>query len=89
MGNVEDTKPMIDKFDLNDFTIIKEGEAEILMHAKNQVFYNKAQISFRSLAILPGGKNYARKRVVRSSQVEMDPVGRRSSQLIAWSRREK
>ncbi|GJX68353.1 hypothetical protein Tco_0304080 [Tanacetum coccineum] len=42
-----------------------------------------------NLAVLPGGKNYARKRVVRSSQVEMDPVGRRSSQLIAWSRREK
>ncbi|GKF13048.1 hypothetical protein Tco_0050974, partial [Tanacetum coccineum] len=46
-------------------------------------------ISFRSLAVLPGGKNYVRKRVVRSSQVEMDPAGRRSSQLIAWSQREK
>ncbi|GKF11696.1 hypothetical protein Tco_0049622, partial [Tanacetum coccineum] len=38
---------------------------------------------------LSGGKNCVRKRVVRSSQVEMDPVGRRSSQLMAWSRREK
>lgn len=31
-------------FDLNDFTVIKEGEAEILMHVKNEVFYNKAQV---------------------------------------------
>lgn len=30
--------------DLNDYTIIKEGEAEILMHAKNEVFYNKTQV---------------------------------------------
>lgn len=30
--------------DLNDYKIIKEGEAEILMHAKNEVFYNKAQV---------------------------------------------
>lgn len=31
-------------FDLNDYAIIKEGEAEILMHAKNEVFYNKTQV---------------------------------------------
>lgn len=31
--------------DLNDYTIIKEGEAEILMHAKNEVFFNKTQVS--------------------------------------------
>ena len=30
--------------DLSDYTIIKEGEAEILMHAKNEVFYNKTQV---------------------------------------------
>ena len=30
--------------DLNDYTIIKEGEAEILMHSKNEVFYNKTQV---------------------------------------------
>ncbi|KAG5614875.1 hypothetical protein H5410_014699 [Solanum commersonii] len=30
-------------FDLKDYTIIKEGEAEILMHATNQAFYNKTQ----------------------------------------------
>lgn len=30
--------------DLNDYTIIKEGEAEILMHARNEVFYNKTQV---------------------------------------------
>ena len=42
--------------DLNDFTIIKEGEAEILMHAKNTVFFNKTQVSksanFSSLYIM-------------------------------------
>lgn len=31
-------------FDLNDFTVIKEGEAEILMHVKNEVFYNRTQV---------------------------------------------
>lgn len=30
--------------DLSDYSIIKEGEAEILMHAKNEVFYNKTQV---------------------------------------------
>ncbi|KAL5702047.1 methylamine--glutamate N-methyltransferase [Ranunculus cassubicifolius] len=37
--------------DPEDYTIIKEGEAEILMHAKNQVFYNKAQVNNRDLSI--------------------------------------
>lgn len=31
-------------FDLNEVTIIKEGEAEILMKSKNKVFFNKAQV---------------------------------------------
>ncbi|PIA29292.1 hypothetical protein AQUCO_06100065v1 [Aquilegia coerulea] len=37
--------------DPDDYTIIKEGEAEILMHAKNEVFYNKAQVNNRDLSI--------------------------------------
>ncbi|XP_057447743.1 tRNA (guanine(26)-N(2))-dimethyltransferase 2-like [Lotus japonicus] len=37
--------------DLNDFKIIKEGEAEILMHAENEVFYNKAQVNNRDMSI--------------------------------------
>ncbi|TYJ27661.1 hypothetical protein E1A91_A07G202800v1 [Gossypium mustelinum] len=37
--------------DLNDYTIIKEGEAEILMHAKNEVFYNKTQVNNRDMSI--------------------------------------
>ncbi|CAH9109486.1 unnamed protein product [Cuscuta epithymum] len=37
--------------DLNDYKIIKEGEAEILMHAKNAVFYNKAQVNNRDMSI--------------------------------------
>ncbi|GKV16964.1 hypothetical protein SLEP1_g27525 [Rubroshorea leprosula] len=37
--------------DLNDYTIIKEGEAEILMHAKNEVFYNKTQVNNRDISI--------------------------------------
>ncbi|KAE8686093.1 putative tRNA (guanine(26)-N(2))-dimethyltransferase 1 [Hibiscus syriacus] len=36
--------------DLNDYTIIKEGEAEILMHAKNEVFYNKTQVNNRDMS---------------------------------------
>ncbi|EXB77658.1 putative tRNA (guanine(26)-N(2))-dimethyltransferase 2 [Morus notabilis] len=37
--------------DLGDYTIIKEGEAEILMHAKNEVFYNKTQVNNRDISI--------------------------------------
>ncbi|XP_050228818.1 tRNA (guanine(26)-N(2))-dimethyltransferase 2-like [Mercurialis annua] len=37
--------------DLNDYSIIKEGEAEILMHNKNKVFFNKAQVHNRDLSI--------------------------------------
>ncbi|XP_061366872.1 tRNA (guanine(26)-N(2))-dimethyltransferase 2-like isoform X2 [Gastrolobium bilobum] len=37
--------------DLNDYKIIKEGEAEILMHAKNEVFYNKTQVNNRDISI--------------------------------------
>jgi len=29
---------------LKGYTIIKEGEAEILMHSSNAVFFNKAQV---------------------------------------------
>lgn len=38
-------------FDLKDYTIIKEGEAEILMHATNQAFYNKTQVNNRDMSI--------------------------------------
>ncbi|GAV83232.1 TRM domain-containing protein [Cephalotus follicularis] len=37
--------------DIHDYTIIKEGEAEILMHAKNEVFYNKTQVNNRDMSI--------------------------------------
>ncbi|CAM8957830.1 unnamed protein product [Rhodiola kirilowii] len=37
--------------DPNEYTVIKEGEAEILMLAKNQVFYNKAQVNNRDMSI--------------------------------------
>lgn len=37
--------------DPNDYVIIKEGEAEILMHTKNEVFYNKAQVNNRDMSI--------------------------------------
>ncbi|KAK8995493.1 hypothetical protein V6N11_075766 [Hibiscus sabdariffa] len=37
--------------DLNDYTVIKEGEAEILMHAENEVFYNKTQVNNRDMSI--------------------------------------
>ncbi|KAI4375173.1 hypothetical protein MLD38_013077 [Melastoma candidum] len=37
--------------ELGDYKVVKEGEAEILMHAKNEVFYNKTQINNRDLSI--------------------------------------
>ncbi|CAI9777439.1 unnamed protein product [Fraxinus pennsylvanica] len=43
--------PKMVPFDLNDFTVIKEGEAEILMHAKNEVFFNKTQVNNRDMSI--------------------------------------
>ncbi|KAJ0261013.1 hypothetical protein HA466_0042170 [Hirschfeldia incana] len=39
------------EIDLDDYTVIKEGEAEILMHKKNQVFFNKAQVNNRDMSI--------------------------------------
>ncbi|KAL8199399.1 hypothetical protein R6Q57_012967 [Mikania cordata] len=57
MGSVEETKTVeevkqqMNKIDLSDYTIIKEGEAEILMHKKNEVFYNKAQVNNRDMSI--------------------------------------
>ncbi|XP_072958047.1 tRNA (guanine(26)-N(2))-dimethyltransferase 1-like [Typha angustifolia] len=41
---------------LKGYTIIKEGEAEILMHSSNTVFFNKAQVNNRdmSIAVLRG-----------------------------------
>ncbi|KAJ8478405.1 hypothetical protein OPV22_022132 [Ensete ventricosum] len=43
MGDVED--------ELRDYNIIKEGEAEILMHSSNTVFFNKAQVYNRDMSI--------------------------------------
>ncbi|XP_020105119.1 probable tRNA (guanine(26)-N(2))-dimethyltransferase 1 [Ananas comosus] len=34
-----------------DYTIVKEGEADILMDSSNSVFYNKAQVNNRDLSI--------------------------------------
>ena len=52
MGGGEETKTEEEEkqkstapFDLNDYIIIKEGDAEILMHTKNEVFYNKTQVN--------------------------------------------
>ena len=38
--------------DISEYKIIKEGEAEILMHAQNEVFYNKAQVPKSPLFIM-------------------------------------
>ncbi|THU54003.1 hypothetical protein C4D60_Mb10t20380 [Musa balbisiana] len=43
MGDVED--------EFRDYKIIKEGEAEILMHSSNTVFFNKAQVYNRDMSI--------------------------------------
>ncbi|CAI0433172.1 unnamed protein product [Linum tenue] len=37
--------------ELDELTVVKEGEAEILMHAKNEVFYNKTQVNNRDISI--------------------------------------
>ncbi|KAJ3669970.1 hypothetical protein LUZ60_010294 [Juncus effusus] len=42
---------MADSVDLEDYTVIKEGEAEILMQKKNTVFFNKAQVNNRDMSI--------------------------------------
>ncbi|KAK4417567.1 putative tRNA (guanine(26)-N(2))-dimethyltransferase 2 [Sesamum alatum] len=51
IGDEEKHENGVAPFDLNDFTVIKEGEAEILMHAKNEVFYNKTQVNNRDMSI--------------------------------------
>ncbi|XP_010694111.2 tRNA (guanine(26)-N(2))-dimethyltransferase 2 isoform X2 [Beta vulgaris subsp. vulgaris] len=51
-GSVEEEhKDNSASIDLNDYAIIKEGEAEILMHRENQVFFNKAQVNNRDMSI--------------------------------------
>lgn len=44
--NHHTSAPETASFDIDEYKIIKEGEAEILMHKKNEVFYNKAQVRF-------------------------------------------
>lgn len=51
-GEEEKKQETSTPFDLNDYTIIREGEAEILMHTKNEVFYNKTQVTFFALKSL-------------------------------------
>lgn len=51
MADEEKGAPETVPFDINDYTVIKEGEAEILMHVKNEVFYNKAQVNNRDMSI--------------------------------------
>ncbi|GKB52082.1 hypothetical protein Tco_0902835 [Tanacetum coccineum] len=65
--------------------VIKDLDLEPKIDAMMRDFL---EMSLRSFIVLPSGKNCARKRVVRSSHVEMDHAGRRSSQLLARSRRE-
>ena len=38
---------------LDDFTVVKEGEAEILMSKKNKVFFNKAQVIIKFVFFIP------------------------------------
>lgn len=39
---------------LKGYTVIREGEAEILMHSSNAVFYNKTQVTKGGLFVLVG-----------------------------------
>ncbi|KAK9683109.1 hypothetical protein RND81_10G117300 [Saponaria officinalis] len=37
--------------DFNDYVIIKEGDAEILMHKHNKVFFNNSQVNNRDISV--------------------------------------
>ncbi|VFQ69306.1 unnamed protein product [Cuscuta campestris] len=65
--------PKATSFDLDDYKIIKEGEAEILMHANNVVFYNKAQVNNRDMSIA-----VLRKFIVRRKQEQEALVARKT-----------
>ncbi|KAL0424519.1 UNVERIFIED_CONTAM: putative tRNA (guanine(26)-N(2))-dimethyltransferase 2 [Sesamum radiatum] len=43
--------PVAPPSDVSAFTVIREGEAEILMHPGNEVFYNKSQVNNRDMSI--------------------------------------
>ncbi|KAL0431789.1 UNVERIFIED_CONTAM: putative tRNA (guanine(26)-N(2))-dimethyltransferase 2 [Sesamum radiatum] len=43
--------PVAPPSDVSDFTVIREGEAEILIHPGNEVFYNKTQVNNRDMSI--------------------------------------
>ncbi|VFQ80810.1 unnamed protein product [Cuscuta campestris] len=65
--------PKATSFDLDDYKIIKEGEAEILMHANNVVFYNKAQVNNRDMSIA-----VLREFIVRRKQEQEALVARKT-----------
>lgn len=44
IGDQEEHQKEMAPIDLSNLTVIKEGEAEILMNAGNEVFYNKSQV---------------------------------------------
>ncbi|KNA04005.1 hypothetical protein SOVF_203710 [Spinacia oleracea] len=53
-GSVDEEQPKGNNptsVDFNDYAVIKEGEAEILMHRNNQVFFNKTQVNNRDISI--------------------------------------
>ena len=44
MGDSKEGSVEKESVDFNDYVVIKEGEAEIIMHRNNEVFFNKAQV---------------------------------------------
>ncbi|XP_021739408.1 probable tRNA (guanine(26)-N(2))-dimethyltransferase 1 isoform X1 [Chenopodium quinoa] len=50
-GSVEDEQGNSNSIDVNDYVVVKEGEAEILMHNGNQVFFNRTQVNNRDISI--------------------------------------
>ncbi|CAO2817305.1 unnamed protein product [Amaranthus hypochondriacus] len=51
MGDLKEGSVEKESVDFNDYIVIKEGEAEIIMHRNNEVFFNKAQVNNRDMSI--------------------------------------
>ncbi|XP_057524111.1 tRNA (guanine(26)-N(2))-dimethyltransferase 2-like [Amaranthus tricolor] len=51
MGDSKEGSVEKESVDFNDYVVIKEGEAEIIMHRNNEVFFNKAQVNNRDMSI--------------------------------------
>ncbi|GKD06640.1 probable tRNA (guanine(26)-N(2))-dimethyltransferase 1 [Tanacetum coccineum] len=86
MGGVEETITVVDNttpFDLNDYVVIKEGEAEILMHSKNEVNNRDMSIAVLRTFISKRKQEHEAllaKRMKKASKVSEEPVSNGKSE---------